>query len=90
MCLPCLIGHEGLLCNSKLFSTYEGMIFLSRNIDELAINTIRTLSIDSIEKANSGHPGMPMGAAPMAYSLWAKYMNHNPSNPEWFNRDRFV
>ncbi|QOY34569.1 transketolase [Anaerobacillus isosaccharinicus] len=60
------------------------------NVDELAINTIRTLSIDSIEKANSGHPGMPMGAAPMAYSLFAKYMNHNPSNPNWFNRDRFV
>ncbi|MQR96422.1 transketolase [Fictibacillus phosphorivorans] len=66
------------------------MIFLSRTIDELAINTIRTLSIDSIEKANSGHPGMPMGAAPMAYSLWSKFMNHNPANPEWFNRDRFV
>ncbi len=60
------------------------------NVDELAINTIRTLSIDSIEKANSGHPGMPMGAAPMAYLLFAKYMNHNPSNPNWFNRDRFV
>lgn len=59
-------------------------------IDELAINTIRTLSIDAIEKANSGHPGMPMGAAPMAYTLWTKYMNHNPKNPEWFNRDRFI
>ncbi|MBU9722643.1 MULTISPECIES: transketolase [Bacillaceae] len=60
------------------------------NIDALAINTIRTLSIDSIEKANSGHPGMPMGSAPMAYTLFAKYMNHNPKNPDWFNRDRFV
>lgn len=60
------------------------------HIDDLAINTIRTLSIDSIEKANSGHPGMPMGAAPMAYTLFAKYMNHNPANPSWFNRDRFV
>ncbi len=60
------------------------------HVDELAINTIRTLSIDSIEKANSGHPGMPMGAAPMAYALFAKYMNHNPNNPNWFNRDRFV
>lgn len=59
-------------------------------IDALAINTIRTLSIDAIEKANSGHPGLPMGAAPMAYTLWAKYMNHNPKNPEWFNRDRFI
>ncbi|WP_240375401.1 transketolase [Bacillus piscicola] len=58
--------------------------------DELAISTIRTLSIDSIEKANSGHPGLPMGAAPMAYVLWSRFMNHNPGNPEWFNRDRFV
>ncbi|WBL15622.1 transketolase [Sutcliffiella sp. NC1] len=59
-------------------------------IEQVAINTIRTLSIDAIEKANSGHPGMPMGAAPMAYALWAKEMNHNPYNPSWFNRDRFV
>lgn len=61
-----------------------------KQLDQLAINTIRTLSIDGVEKANSGHPGMPMGAAPMAYTLWAKEMNHNPSNPNWFNRDRFV
>ena len=59
-------------------------------IDALAISTIRTLSIDAIEKANSGHPGMPMGAAPMAYTLWTEFMNHNPKNPNWFNRDRFV
>lgn len=59
-------------------------------VDTLSINAIRTLSIDAIEKANSGHPGMPMGAAPMAYTLWTRYMNHNPKNPEWFNRDRFV
>lgn len=58
--------------------------------DQLAINTIRTLTIDAIEKANSGHPGMPMGAAPMAYALWTRFMNHNPENPSWFNRDRFV
>jgi len=58
--------------------------------DALSINSIRTLSIDAIEKANSGHPGMPMGAAPMAYTLWTRYMNHNPKNPNWFNRDRFV
>jgi len=60
------------------------------NVEKLAVNTIRTLSIDAIEKSNSGHPGMPMGAAPMAYTLWAKEMNHNPANPNWFNRDRFV
>ncbi len=59
-------------------------------IDQLSINSIRTLSIDAIEKANSGHPGMPMGAAPMAYTLWTQFMNHNPKNPQWFNRDRFV
>lgn len=61
-----------------------------KELDLLTINTIRTLSIDGVENANSGHPGMPMGAAPMAYTLWAKEMNHNPSNPNWFNRDRFV
>lgn len=60
------------------------------SIDDLSISSIRTLSIDAIEKANSGHPGMPMGAAPMAYTLWSRFMNHNPANPEWFNRDRFV
>ncbi|MBM7650151.1 transketolase [Bacillus ectoiniformans] len=59
-------------------------------VDQLAVNTIRTLSIDAIEKANSGHPGLPMGAAPMAYTLWSQFLNHNPKNPEWFNRDRFV
>ncbi|MFB9758194.1 transketolase [Ectobacillus funiculus] len=66
------------------------MIEQKINVDQLAINTIRTLSIDAIEKVGSGHPGMPMGAAPMAYTLWAKFMNYNPSNPNWFNRDRFV
>ncbi|WP_407939197.1 transketolase [Oceanobacillus salinisoli] len=60
------------------------------NIENLSINTIRTLSIDAIEKANSGHPGLPMGAAPMAYTLWTDFMNHNPNNSKWFNRDRFV
>ena len=59
-------------------------------IDNLCINTIRFLSIDAVQKANSGHPGMPMGAAPMAYILWDRFLNHNPANPKWFNRDRFV
>lgn len=63
---------------------------MTETIDNLAISSIRTLAIDSIEKANSGHPGMPMGAAPMAYKLWTSFMNHNPKNPTWFNRDRFV
>src|SRR5690606_37169064 len=65
-------------------------VTMSNHADQLAVNTIRTLSIDAIEKANSGHPGLPMGAAPMAYTLWTKHMNHNPNNPDWFNRDRFV
>lgn len=59
-------------------------------IDALSVTSLRTLSIDAIEKANSGHPGLPMGAAPMAYTLWTRFMNHNPKNPHWFNRDRFV
>ncbi|MCY7485850.1 transketolase [Paenibacillus alvei] len=60
------------------------------NIDELSVAAIRTLAIDAIEKAKSGHPGMPMGAAPMGYHLFAKAMTHNPINPTWINRDRFV
>jgi transketolase len=63
---------------------------MSANIEQQSINTIRTLSIDAIEKANSGHPGLPMGAAPMAYTLWTDFMNHNPKNSKWFNRDRFI
>ena len=58
--------------------------------EQLAITTIRTLSIDAINAANSGHPGLPMGAAPMAYSLWAKHLKHNPADSKWFDRDRFV
>ncbi len=60
------------------------------DMDQLAINTIRFLSIDAVQKANSGHPGLPMGAAAMAYVLWTRFLKHNPSNPHWFNRDRFV
>jgi len=59
-------------------------------IDQLSINTIRTLSLDAIQKANSGHPGLPLGGAPMAYVLWTKFLRHNPENPKWFNRDRFL
>jgi transketolase len=60
------------------------------NLQDLCINTIRMLSAECVEKANSGHPGMPMGAAPMAYVLWTKFLKHNPQHPAWFNRDRFV
>jgi transketolase len=59
-------------------------------VDELAINTIRTLSMDAVEKAKSGHPGAPMALAPLAYLLYTRVMKHNPANPDWFDRDRFV
>lgn len=59
-------------------------------LDELCINTIRFLSVDAVQKANSGHPGLPLGAASMAYVLWTKFLKHNPVNPKWFNRDRFI
>ncbi len=59
-------------------------------LDDLCVNTIRVLSAECVERANSGHPGMPMGAAPMAYVLWTKFLKHNPRHPDWFNRDRFV
>lgn len=58
--------------------------------DRLCIDTIRFLSVDAVQKANSGHPGLPLGAAPMAYILWTKFLRHNPLNPKWFNRDRFI
>lgn len=61
-----------------------------QNLDELAVNTIRTLSIDAIQKAQSGHPGTPMGAAPTAYALWQRFLRYDPKHPDWMNRDRFV
>jgi transketolase len=62
----------------------------ANKLDQLCVNTIRTLSMDAVEKANSGHPGMPMGMADVAYILWTKYLKHNPKNPNWFDRDRFI
>ena len=59
-------------------------------LDQLCINTIRALSLDAVQKANSGHPGLPLGAAPMAYVLWTRFLRHNPHNPKWDNRDRFL
>ncbi|HEU5059339.1 MAG TPA: transketolase, partial [Kofleriaceae bacterium] len=61
-----------------------------RAIAELSINTLRTLAMDAVQKANSGHPGLPMGAAPMAYVLWARHLRHDPHDPSWLDRDRFV
>ena len=61
-----------------------------KKIEQSTIDTIRVLSAEAVQKANSGHPGLPMGAAPMAYTLWAKNMKHSPHNPDWTNRDRFI
>ncbi|MFM1811325.1 MAG: hypothetical protein RLZZ336_263, partial [Cyanobacteriota bacterium] len=62
----------------------------STSVESLCINSIRFLAIDAINKSNSGHPGLPMGCAPMSFALWDKVLKHNPKNPKWFNRDRFV
>ncbi len=66
------------------------MVVATQSVEQLCINSIRFLAIDAVEKANSGHPGLPMGAAPMAFVLWDRLMRYNPKNPKWFNRDRFV
>lgn len=66
------------------------MSLLSLKVDQLSINTLRFLSVDAVQKANSGHPGMPMGCAPIAYTLYTRHMKHNPRNPKWINRDRFI
>jgi transketolase len=66
------------------------MVVAAQSLEELCINSIRFLAIDAVEKAKSGHPGLPMGAAPMAFVLWDKFMRFNPKNPQWLNRDRFV
>ena len=68
----------------------EGPAINQNDIDQLCVNTIRTLSMDAVQKANSGHPGAPMGLAPAAYVLWTRHMRHNPKNPDWLNRDRFI
>jgi transketolase len=65
-------------------------VTITQELQQLAINTVRILSIDAVQRANSGHPGLPMGAAPMAYTLWTRFLKHNPRNPQWPNRDRFV
>ncbi|HEX9150234.1 MAG TPA: transketolase [Thermoanaerobaculia bacterium] len=66
------------------------MSTVAKSIDELCVDTIRTLAIDAVQKANSGHPGLPLGAAPMAYVLWSRHLKHNPRDPGWPDRDRFV
>ena len=63
---------------------------MNNNIENMSVNAIRVLAADAVQKANSGHPGLPLGAAAIGYELWANHMNHNPKNPNWENRDRFV
>jgi len=64
--------------------------FDSASLQNLAINTLRFLSADAVQKANSGHPGLPMGAAAMAFTIWTRHLRHNPRNPKWMGRDRFI
>src|SRR3954466_9832138 len=59
-------------------------------LDELCVNTLRFLAVDAVEQAHSGHPGLPLGAAPMAYVLWSRFLRHNPQDPSWPDRDRFI
>ena len=63
---------------------------MKRDLDQICVDTIRFLAVDMVQKANSGHPGLPLDAAPMAYVLWTRLLRHNPSNPRWWDRDRFV
>src|SRR5438128_3604401 len=63
---------------------------MAQDIDELCVNTIRTLAIDAVQKAKSGHPGTPMALAPLAYTLWQRFLRYDPGDPHWPNRDRFV
>src|SRR6266487_1886143 len=68
----------------------EQTLVSDKQLDLLAINTIRTLAIDAVQQANSGHPGAPMGLAPVAYCLWQQFLRYDPADPAWLNRDRFV
>ncbi len=89
-------GHPVLSCEGVFVSqpnpalSSEGVSVSQPNIDQLCINTIRTLSIDAVQQANSGHPGAPMGLAPVVYSLWQSFLRYDPADPLWPNRDRFV
>ena len=86
-CLPKWSLAQRLLTRRK---EQEIMVVATQTLEELCINSIRFLAIDAVEKAKSGHPGLPMGAAPMAFVLWDRLLRFNPKNPKWFNRDRFV
>src|SRR5437763_11065961 len=79
-----MMNHPETVPLSEI-SNYSGQM-----LDQICINALRVLTMDAVQEANSGHPGLPMGAAPMAYVLWTRYLRHNPANPSWPNRDRFV
>jgi transketolase len=81
--------HGGTQVASN-FNSMSNHSMSDHGLDQTCVDTIRFLSVDMVQKANSGHPGMPLGAAPMAYVLWTRWLKHNPRNPLWFNRDRFV
>ena len=83
----CIVGLEA---SRRLAKKSKEMNMTDYVSDELCINTIRFLAIDTVQKANSGHPGTPMGAAPMAYVLWDRFLKHNPSDTAWPDRDRFI
>jgi transketolase len=68
----------------------DAQAHLDPGLDELCVDTLRFLCVDAVQNAESGHPGMPLGAAPMAYVLWTRFLDHCPSNPAWPDRDRFV
>lgn len=73
-----------------MVSTEQSTSHSRAELDNMCVNTIRFLSVDAVQKANSGHPGLPMDAAPMAYVLWMRFLKYDPANPKWFDRDRFV
>lgn len=83
-------GAIGIQARVNFQTVRDGVDRAEKSLDELCINTIRTLAIDAVQKANSGHPGLPMGAAPMAYVLWQQHLRHDPAAPSWADRDRFV
>ena len=84
------LAKQRLVTPVRAVAAVEEHTKVDQKTIELAINAVRFLSIDGVNKANSGHPGLPMGCAPMGYILYNEYMQHNPKHPKWFNRDRFV
>ena len=78
------------LMNDRMSDEFNDELNDRARLDQLCIDTLRTLSIDAVQKAQSGHPGTPMGAAPTAYCLWQRFLRYDPNDPEWPNRDRFV